>query len=78
MPKVTPEVLDWNKQWYPVHASKDLDPAKPHSITLLGLFSWPELPCICICAAEVAQMWQTAHGKANVASLLSAVPSLLF
>lgn len=36
MPKVTPDVLDWNKQWYPVHASKDLDPAKPHSITVLG------------------------------------------
>ena len=37
MPKVTPEVLDWNKQWYPVHAVRDLDPTKPHPVTLLGL-----------------------------------------
>lgn len=36
MPKVTPEVLDWNKQWYPVHAVRDLDPTKPHPVTLLG------------------------------------------
>ena len=37
MPQVTPEVLDWNKQWYPVHAVRDLDPTKPHPVTLLGL-----------------------------------------
>lgn len=36
MPKVTPEVLDWNKQWYPVHAVEDLDTSKAHAITLLG------------------------------------------
>lgn len=37
IPKVTSEVLDWNKQWYPVQAVQNLDPAKPHSITLLGM-----------------------------------------
>ena len=37
MPKVTPEVLDWNKQWYPVHAVEDLDTSKAHAITLLGI-----------------------------------------
>lgn len=31
-------MLDWNKQWYPVQAVQNLDPAKPHSITLLGMF----------------------------------------
>lgn len=36
IPKVTPELLDWTKQWYPVQAVQNLDPAKPHSITLLG------------------------------------------
>lgn len=49
MPKVTPEVLDWNKQWYPVHAVRDLDPTKPHPVTLLGL------PPNHICLLFVAQ-----------------------
>ena len=30
------EPLNWTKQWYPVHAAIDLDPAKPHAINLLG------------------------------------------
>ena len=37
MPKTTPETLDWSKQWYPVHATQDLDPTRPHAIKLLGL-----------------------------------------
>lgn len=30
------EPLNWTKQWYPVHSTMDLDPAKPHAVNLLG------------------------------------------
>ncbi|KAL3146814.1 hypothetical protein ABBQ38_014791 [Trebouxia sp. C0009 RCD-2024] len=30
------EPLNWTKQWYPVHAVVDLDPARPHAVNLLG------------------------------------------
>ncbi len=60
MPKVTPEVLDWNKQWYPVHAVRDLDPTKPHPVTLLGLpRTHTCLACTLLQSALLAQAFCT-------------------
>jgi pheophorbide a oxygenase len=30
------KAIDWFKQWYPVAIVSDLDPARPHALTLLG------------------------------------------
>ena len=32
-----PALFDWTKQWYPMAAVQDLDPAIPHPIKLLGM-----------------------------------------
>lgn len=31
------ELFNWTKQWYPMAAVQDLDPAVPHPIKLLGI-----------------------------------------
>ena len=31
-----PEPLDWAHQWYPIGGAEDMDPSRPHAITLLG------------------------------------------
>lgn len=28
--------LDWARQWYPVELIADLDPSRPHQVTVLG------------------------------------------
>ena len=29
--------FNWTKQWYPIASEIDMDPAKPHSLMLLGM-----------------------------------------
>ena len=31
-----PETFDWAHQWYSIGSAEDMDPSRPHAITLLG------------------------------------------
>ena len=35
MDEVT-QTFDWAHQWYPIGSAEDMDPGRPHAITILG------------------------------------------